>query len=310
MSPAAHLHAEGLSKRFGALTALQPLNLDIGAGSIFGYLGPNGAGKTTTLRLIVGLLRPSTGRVTVCGLDAWTERTQAHHHLGYLPGDFVADAKATADEYLSFLQALRDIDCRKQVSRLAEQLHLDLDRPIGTLSHGNRQKVGIIQAMMSAPDVLVLDEPTSGLDPLAQREFLDLIRDARDAGGTVLLSSHVLSEVEAVADRVGFLREGSLIDERTIADLRRNAPRRLDLTFAAVPPADQIQHLPGVRHAETRGHIVRLVTEGDLSRAMAALAPYGIQNIVTHEADLEELFLSHYPKEDQDESTLADQDTA
>lgn len=289
------LEIAGLSKRFGHRTALQPLDLVVNEGIVFGYLGPNGAGKTTTIRLVMGLLKPTTGRVACLGTNTWLQREKAHRSIGYLPGDFAGYPRMTGEDYLRYLAALRDVRDPGQYRRLSERLDLDLSRPMGSLSHGNRQKVGIVQAMMHEPRVLVLDEPTSGLDPLVQRTFIELIRERKDDGCTVFLSSHIMSEVEAIADRVGILREGRLVADRDVSDIRSDATRRLDLRFVDDPPdAAVLKRVAGVRSVDIDGSLAHVIIAGSLAELCRVAAPYGVQNIVTHEADLEELFLSYY----------------
>src|SRR3954452_11391044 len=220
-----------LTKRFGRRIALDNLDLDVPAGTILGYLGPNGAGKTTTIRLLVGLIRPTSGSAVVFGFDANDKYDVIQRRIGYLPGDFVAYPDLGGAQYLDYFAHLYGGVERDRVSLLAKRFDLDLDARIGTLSRGNRQKVGIVQAFMHDPDLLILDEPTTGLDPLMQREFRTLLRETRDSGRTVFLSSHVLSEVEAVADTVAILRAGRLVTKQSVQALRDNARRRLDLTF-------------------------------------------------------------------------------
>ena len=221
----------GLTKTFGSRAAVADLDLVVRRGSIFGYLGPNGAGKTTTIKLLTGLYRPTAGRATVLGTDVAADRDAVQARIGYLPGDFAGYPDHTGRRFLTLLGSLRGGVDGHYVHELAERFHLDLDRRLGTLSHGNRQKVGIIQAFMHRPDLVVLDEPTNGLDPLMQHEFLSLLRETRAAGATVLLSSHVLSEVSAVADDVGILAEGRLLATRSMSRLREESARRIDLRF-------------------------------------------------------------------------------
>lgn len=285
-----------LTKRFGQTTALQSLDLVIEPGVVFGYLGPNGAGKTTTIRILAGLLRPSSGRAKVLDLDTWTERDRVHARLGYLPGDFAAYHDMIADDYLRYIGSLRTMSDKNAITDLAKRLDLDIGRRIGTLSHGNRQKVGIVQAFMHRPEVLILDEPTAGLDPLVQREFIKLVRERRDDGCTVFLSSHILSEVESIADRVGILRAGVLVGDRTVADVRSSATRRIDLIFERPPAPEVLRGAQGVRAVSYSGSTAHVVAAGSLADLMRVVAPYGVQNIVTHEADLEEVFLSYYGK--------------
>ena len=205
----AAVRTSGLRKAFRGTVALHGLDLVVPTGSVFGYLGPNGAGKTTTIRLLTGLLRPTSGTAEVLGLDVANHPDEVQRRVGYLPGRFVAYPDLTGAEYLRYLAALRGGVDWSGVERLSERFDLDLGRRIGTLSHGNRQKVGLVQAFMHRPDLLVLDEPTTGLDPIMQAEFLTLVGEVSRSGATVFLSSHILSEVEAVADTVAILREGS-----------------------------------------------------------------------------------------------------
>jgi ABC-2 type transport system ATP-binding protein len=283
-----------LTKRFGSTIALEQLELSVPEGVIFGYLGPNGAGKTTTIKLLAGLLRPTSGSAAVLGYDATRERRRVHARLGYLPGDYVAYPDLTSRQYVEFLGHLRSRDDSASADRLAKRLALDLDQRIGTLSHGNRQKVGIVQAFMHEPDLFVLDEPTSGLDPIVQREFLDLLRETRDSGRTVFLSSHILSEVEAVADLVAILRSGRLVVTQSIDGLKATATRRIDLYFDAEPPVAALRAVSGVQEVTLSGGAVHVVLTGSTDALIRTAAPHGVHNIVTHEPDLEEVFLSFY----------------
>lgn len=292
MEPVVRTHQ--LTKHYGRTIALESLDLVVPPGIVFGCLGPNGAGKTTTIRLLAGLLRPTGGRAEVLGLDTVHEADHVQSRIGYLPGSFTAYAELTGEQYLRYLGELRGGVDPKRVGLLAKRLELDLTRRIGTLSHGNRQKVGIVQAFMNDPELLILDEPTIGLDPLMQREFLELVREARDAGRTVFLSSHILSEVEAVADVVGILRQGRLIVVESVDGLKAKALRRIDLTFADQPPAAVLRTVPGVREVHTSDAIAHLVVEGSTADLVAALAPYRVDDVVSHEADLEEIFLAYY----------------
>jgi len=283
-----------LTKRFGHRTALDGLDLDVAAGTILGYLGPNGAGKTTTIRLLAGLIRPSDGSAMVFGFDASDQYDTIQRRIGYLPGEFVAYPDLTGHQYLSYFAHLYGGVDRSRIDLLAKRFDLDLDLRIGTLSRGNRQKVGIIQAFMHEPDLLILDEPTSGLDPIMQREFRTLLHETKDLGRTVFLSSHVLSEVEAVADTVAILRSGRLVTTQSVQDLKDRARRRLDLTFAATPPLDRLHGVPGVQELTVDGRIVHVVVTGSTAELLKAAAPYDVINVVSHEADLEAAFLDYY----------------
>jgi beta-exotoxin I transport system ATP-binding protein len=292
MSPI--IHTAGLTKRYRGTAALSELDLDVPAGSLFGYLGPNGAGKTTTIRLLAGLIRPTSGTATVLGADVVRNREDVQRRIGYLPGDFVAYPDLTAAEYLAYMGNLRGGVDASATAALAKRLDVDLGQTVNAMSHGNRQKVGIIQAFQHDPELLILDEPTQGLDPLVQREFLAMLREARAAGRTVFLCSHVLSEVEAVADSVGILRNGRLVEVATIAALKAKALRRLDITFDAAPPVDVLRAVPGVTEVVASGTGVQLVVTGSMAELFAAAAPYRIASLVSHEPDLEEIFLTYY----------------
>ncbi|MGW1344456.1 ABC transporter ATP-binding protein [Kribbella sp. NPDC002412] len=208
-----------LTKRFGRRTALDDLDLDVPAGTVLGYVGPTGAGKTTTIRLLAGLLRPTSGSAMVFGFDAADQYDAVQRRIGYLPGEFVAYPELTGTQYLSYFAHLYGGVARERIDLLAKRFDLDLGVRIGALSRGDRQKVGIVQAFMHDADLLILDEPTSGLDPIMQREFRDLLRETRNAGRTVFLSSHVLSEVETVADTVAILRAGRLVSIQSVQDV-------------------------------------------------------------------------------------------
>ena len=288
------IRTQDLTKHYGATVGLESMDLDVPSGVVFGCLGPNGAGKTTAIRLLVGLLRPTRGVAEVLGMDLSRQREEVQRRIGYLPGDFKAYPDLTGRQYLHYLGNLRGGVDHEAVSLLTERLRLDLSRRIGALSHGNRQKVGIVQAFMNDPELLILDEPTSGLDPLMQREFLGMVREARTAGRTVLLSSHILTEVEAVADLVGILRDGRLVGVDTMGRLRARARRRIDLTFAGEPPATALAAVAGVREVDVDGATAQLVVEGSTADLIAALASYRVDDVVSHEADLEEIFLSYY----------------
>jgi ABC-2 type transport system ATP-binding protein len=291
------ISTDGLDKRYGRKQALRAIDLEVPRDVVFGYLGPNGSGKTTTIRILAGLMRPTAGRAEVLGHDVVHDRERVQQLIGYLPGDFVAYPDLTAAQYLSYLSALRGGVSPSVIAQLAERLQLDLAERIGAMSHGNRQKVGIVQAFMHEPELLVLDEPTSGLDPLVQREFLALVRECRDAGRSVFLSSHVLSEVEAVADVVGILRAGKLVVIDTVARLEEQAVRRLELTFTGAPPVEEIGRLPGVHEVQLLGRTIHLSVEGSTAALLSASAPFGVENIVTHEPDLEQVFLGWYEHE-------------
>ncbi|WP_283137806.1 ABC transporter ATP-binding protein [Rhizohabitans arisaemae] len=289
------IEAEGLSKFYGRRRGLENLTLTVAAGEVFGYLGPNGAGKTTTIRLLLDVIRPTRGRIRILGKDPRDHRVRAR--IGYLPGELSLEGTERAREYLEFLAQVRGSG-RSQIPVLAERLEADLSVSMGKLSKGNKQKVGLIQAFMHNPDLLVLDEPTSGLDPLVQQEFLAMVREARNAGRTVLMSSHVLAEVEHVSDRVGVVRGGRLVAVEGVAALREKAIRRVEFHFDAPVPPEAFEGLPGVRDLRVEGTAVRCTIDGRPDALIKAAARFTVVHMVSEEPDLEEIFLAYYSEEE------------
>jgi len=288
------VRAEGLTKSYGRARGVVDLDLAVVPGEVFGFLGPNGAGKSTTLRLLLDLIRPTSGRVSVFGLDVRRDGVEVRRRIGYLPGDLRLYPRLTPRELFTYVGHLRGMRGTGDAVVVSERLGLELDRPIQALSKGNRQKVGLVQALMHRPELLVLDEPTSGLDPLVQRVFYELVREATSEGRTVFLSSHVLPEVQHVADRVAVIREGRLVLLDTVDALRAHASTRVEVTFAAVPPPAAFAGLPGVREIERRGAVVLLALEGEVDALIKALAQYTVVALDIHEPDLEDVFLSLY----------------
>jgi ABC-2 type transport system ATP-binding protein len=289
------VHMEGLSKRFGPVRALHQLDLRVETGEVFGYLGPNGAGKTTTIRLLLDFIRPTAGRSRVLGGSGADPAVR--RRIGYLPADLPVDPHYTSRDLLDFYSRLRGGADPAWVDQLLTRFDLDPTRPVGELSTGNRRKVGIVQAVMHRPELLILDEPSSGLDPLLQHEFQQLIRELNHAGTTVFLSSHVLPEVEALAGRVAILRAGELVTVAGIAELRRQARQRIDLHLAepAEPgEAAQFNGVPGVVEASADGSTIQLTVEGPVRDMLKVAAELHVTRIVSHETDLEEVFLSYY----------------
>lgn len=289
----APIRTRGLTKRFGKLLAVDRLNLSLKRGEVFGLLGPNGAGKTTTLRMLLGFLRPSDGDLRVLGGDPADTRIRAR--VGYVPAEPHLNPRHTVSEWLKFCAEIRGD--RRQTDELIERLDLDPARRIGELSTGNKQKVGIAAAFATEPDLLVLDEPTSGLDPFLQRTFRELVRESVKEGSTVLLSSHMLHEVELTADRIGLIREGRLAMVAGIADLRRRARRRLDFRFEKHPSLASLRKVPGVVSVEELDRIVRVTLQGSAAPLMRAAARLGVHGLHTHEADLDEIFFGAYGSE-------------
>ncbi|MGA9761120.1 MAG: ABC transporter ATP-binding protein [Gaiellaceae bacterium] len=288
------IEAEGLIKYYGANRGVSGLDFAVEAGEVFGFLGPNGAGKTTTIRLMLDLIRPTAGRIEIFGLDLRRSSVAIRARIGYLPGDLRLYERLTPREQLRYFAALRGLDGLGEGEKLAERFELELDRPIRALSKGNRQKVGLVQAFLHRPDLLLLDEPTSGLDPLVQQTFNELLREVTAEGRTVFLSSHILSEVQRLADRVAIIREGALELVETVEALRARAFVRVEATFSEPPPAKAFAQISGVRELERKGPVVLLALEGPADPLIKALARYEVLALDSHEADLEDFFLTLY----------------
>jgi ABC-2 type transport system ATP-binding protein len=296
-----------LSKRFRDISALTGVTLDVRPGEVFGYLGPNGAGKTTTIRLVLGMLRPSTGTAAVGGLDCWRDPVGVHRLVGYVPGDAATYPRLTGVQHVEYFANLRRegprghsaADQRARAADLAERLDLDLHRRAGTLSRGNRQKLTLVLALMTPRPVLVLDEPSTGLDPLVQQEFHALLREHTQAGGTVLLSSHVLGEVQRVADRIGVLREGRLVAVEELRVLAAKSLHRVRATFLdEIRPAD-FERVPGVRDLRvSNGHELTCnAPQQSLDSLVKRVSEHCVDDFECAEADLEETFLAFYTGE-------------
>ncbi|MBG0832738.1 ABC transporter ATP-binding protein [Planomonospora sp. ID67723] len=292
------VETEGLTKFYGKRRGLEDLDLEIRPGEVFGYLGPNGAGKTTTIRLLLDVIRPTRGRMSVLGADPRDPAVRGR--IGYLPGELALEGAERASAYLAFLGQARGGVSRDRIAALAERLDADLSVPMGKLSKGSKQKVGLIQAFMHEPEFLILDEPTSGLDPLVQQEFLAMVREVRASGRTVLMSSHVLAEVEQVSDRVGIVRGGRLVAVEDIAVLREKAVRRVELHFDAPVPREAFEDLPGVRDLRVEGAAVSCTIDGRPDALVKAAARFTVVHLVSAEPDLEEIFLAYYSESEQE----------
>jgi ABC-2 type transport system ATP-binding protein len=289
------IHTEGLTKHYGDVKALVDLDLDVRPGEVFGFLGPNGAGKTTMIRTILDEIRPTAGRATIMGFDSHNDSVEIRRHIGYLPGDLAMYPDLTGNDTITYFANLRGGVDRDYVRELAERLDADLSKKVGDLSSGNRQKVGLIQCFMNRPDVLIMDEPSSGLDPLVQREFQTMMREVAAEGRTVFLSSHTLSEVQRVADRVGIIRHGHLIALESVASLRSKAMRRVELEFGTPVEAEVIASVPGVRDILVDDHRADFSYDGKMDVLLKAITDrYDLVDITTQEADLEEIFLTYY----------------
>ncbi len=296
MGTTSAIRTDGLTKYYGDLAALVDLDLDVRVGEVFGFLGPNGAGKTTTIRTMLDLIRPTRGRAWIAGLDAQKQPVEIRRRVGYVPSDLAMYPSLTGHDTLRYFANLRGGVDWSVVEALADRLHADLSKKVGDLSGGNRQKVGIIQAFMNVPDVIIMDEPSSGLDPLVQREFQAMMREVAADGRTVFLSSHTLSEVQRAADRVGIIRRGHLVDVETVQELRSKAIRRVELTFDSPVQATLFDAVEGVREITLDGDSrVELSFDGQMEDLLAAATNgYHLVDITTQEADLEEIFLAYY----------------
>jgi len=286
------IRTEGLAKRYGDVVALADLDLEVGSGEVVGYLGPNGAGKTTTIRLLLGLARPTAGRAEIFGLDCQRRSVEAHRRLAYVPGEANLWPSLTGVETLHLLGRVQGKVDTAYRDTLVDRFDLDTGKKVRSYSKGNKQKILLIGALMGRPDLLLLDEPTNGLDPLMEQAFRHSIHEARDRGQTVFLSSHILSEVEALCDRVGILRDGHLVEMGTLAEMRHLSALTIEVTFDATPP--DLAGVTGVTRAVTEGRRVHLQVHGSMDPLVDALAGTGVRELLSREPSLEELFLAHY----------------
>jgi ABC-2 type transport system ATP-binding protein len=288
----AAIATNGLTKDFGTLRAVDHLDLRVERGEVFGFLGPNGAGKTTTIRMLLDFLRPTEGSASVLGGSG--ADPEIRRRIGYLPGDLKLDRRYSTSELIRYFGKLRGGYDRTFTDALLARFELDPARPSGALSTGNRRKVGIVQAFMHRPELLILDEPTSGLDPLLQNEFISLVREEVARGATVFLSSHVLAEVEALADRVGVIRRGKLAAVSSIPELRRRARHRLEFMIEGEWSADEFAHLPGVVAAVQRGGVLEVLVEGSVDAVVKAAAGHTVLRVTNPGEDLSEMFMAFY----------------
>lgn len=286
------VRAEGLSKRFGTVEALADLDLEVGPGEILGYLGPNGAGKTTTIRILLGLARPSAGRAEIFGLDVQAQAVEAHRKVAFVPGEAALWPSLTGAETLHLLGRLHGSFDAAYRDQLVDDFDVDPGKRVRACSKGNRQKVCLVAALMTRAELLILDEPTSGLDPLMEQVFRSCLVEAKGRGQAVLLSSHILSEVEAVCDRVAILRRGRLVETGTLAELRHLGAVSLDVVFKSAPP--DLSQLPGVTAARLNGSRLQCQVAGPVEPLLRALTGVGVDKLLIREPSLEELFLAHY----------------
>lgn len=284
----------GLSKDYGSGRGLFGLDLEIAQGEVFGFLGPNGSGKSTTMRLLLDLIRPSSGSARVLGLDTRRESLEIRRRVGFLPGDLALYPKLTGRVLLDYFAKLRGGIHKNEREALVDRFEAELDRPVHQLSTGNRQKLGLIQAFMHRPELLILDEPIAGLDPLVQQSFHRLLGEVSAEGRTVFLSSHTLSEVERVTHRVAILRRGRLVVVDSLENLRNVAVQRLEIEFGEPVDGDEFRTLPGVKEVQVVGKTVTIGFEGSADAVVRAAAAHEVRAVRPREDDLEDIFLRYY----------------
>jgi len=292
------IDTRALTKRYGSTIALDGLDLTVRAGEVYGFLGPNGAGKTTTIRLLLGLHRPTGGSASVFGLDAWSAPVEIHRRLGHVSSSPALWPQMNAAEIFELVSALRGGVDRRYRDELVDRLELDVSKRVRALSTGNRQKVALIAALCARPQLLLLDEPTTGLDPLMQAVFRAAVQEARERGQTVLLSSHLLGEVEQLCDRVGILREGRLVDQGTLHELRQLASQAVEVSFSA--DVEPVPALDGVAVVDVEPRRWRLQVSGPIAPLVDALAGLPVLELSSREPSLEEIFLHHYRRGDRE----------
>lgn len=288
------IRTELLTKSYGAHRGIVDLELDVSQGEIFGFLGPNGAGKTTTMRVLLDLIRPTSGRAEVFGIETTREPVAIHRRVGYLPGEFDLYDRLTGADTIAYFANLRGRVDAAYVAMLVERLDLDPSRRFREYSKGNKQKVGLVVALLHRPDLLILDEPTSGLDPLIQQTFFELVRDARDEGRTVFLSSHIIDEVDRTCDRVAIIRDGRLVQVDRVESIRRLAFHHVELTFSAPVAPAVFESIDGVTDVTVADKVVTMRVNGPIGSVIAAAAPHGLIDVVSREPNLEDVFLAQY----------------
>ena len=295
-----------LTKDYSGGAGLFDLDLQVPAGEVFGYLGPNGAGKTSTIRLVMGMIRPTRGRAEIFGIDCQAHPVRVKREVGYVPGEMPQWGALRGREVVAYVAGLRGGVDASAVSSLATRLELDLGRRYREYSSGNKRKLGLVLAFMHSPRLLVLDEPTNGLDPLIQQEFFHMVEEARERGATVFLSSHVLSEVERICQRIGILRRGHLVQVARLDELHQLRYHRLEVDFAGEVPLDAVRTCPGVDNVAAQDHHLTLDVHGSVAPLLQALGRGQVLNLVTHEPSLEEIFLAQF----RDEPVAAPEATA
>ncbi|HEU4783135.1 MAG TPA: ABC transporter ATP-binding protein [Ktedonobacterales bacterium] len=290
------VETQGLTKRYGSSRGIEDVTFEIDEGEVFGFLGPNGAGKTTTIRTLMGLLRPTAGSAHIGGLDCWEQSTDVKRLVGYLPGELSLDPNLTGGQILEYFGNLRGGVDQTYLKQLIARMGLDPTRKFRQYSSGNKRKIGIVQAFMHRPRLLILDEPTNGLDPLNQQEFDRMVNEVREEGRTVFLSSHILTEVEQTCTRVAIIREGRLVRVGGVTELKGLKRHEVTITFANAAPAEAFKSLEGVEQVDALpdGYTLRLTVSGGLDSVIKAAAQYQVVTLTSQEPSLEEVFLRYY----------------
>jgi ABC-2 type transport system ATP-binding protein len=291
------IETERLTKRYGTHRGIEDLDLAVEQGEIVGYLGPNGAGKTTTIRILLDLIRPTSGTARVFGIASSADPVAIHRRIGYLPGEFSLYDRLSGADTIAYFANLRGGVDRVYQAALVGRLDLDLSRRFREYSRGNKQKVGLIVALQHRPELLILDEPTSGLDPLVQQEFFAILGEAKADGRTILMSSHVISEVERTCDRVAIIRDGRLVRVDSVEALRDLSHHEVELRFAGSVPASAFESLPGVSHVRAEDHTLHLRVSGPIGPVVREAGRYDLVDFTSREPSLEETFLSEYGRE-------------
>ena len=292
------IHTERLTKSYGPHRGITELDLDVQEGEIFGFLGPNGAGKTTTMRVLLDLIRPTSGRAEVFGIETTADPVAIHRRIGYLPGEFDLYDRLTGAQTIEYFANLRGGVDAGYVAELIERLDLDPSRRFKEYSRGNKQKVGLVVALQHRPDLLILDEPTAGLDPLVQQTFFAIVREARAEGRSIFLSSHIIDEVDRTCDRVAIIREGRLVQVDRIEAIRRLAFHHVELSFSTPVAPAIFESIDGVSAVETGGNTISMRVNGPIGSVIAAAAPHGLLDVVSREPNLEDVFLAQYGAHD------------
>lgn len=296
---AAVIELTNLTKTYGSNRGVNDVSLNVDQGIVFGFLGPNGAGKTTTISMLVDLIRPTEGSVRILGLDSIRDSVEIRRRIGFLAGDFALDEALTGYQQLEYFGNLRGGVDKKRIRELADRFDSDLSRQIKKLSRGNRQKIGLISALMHDPELLIFDEPTSGLDPLIQAEFNSVILEHKKQGKTTFMSSHLLAEVEEICDQVGFIREGRLLAVQNIQDLQVNAPKHVKIMTPDKALLAKFKQLKGSKLLRQNDGVLEATYAGDLTVLLQLLSKYKLTDVVIQDADLEAIFMQYY-QEKQD----------